>query len=90
MAAHLPPAPVNTQLPPPVKPKRSGYAASPNLGAVLTQATVRTFNIPTSMISKLTGATGQAVSSIPADYLVDRVYSCNGPDSGMMVIEGHR
>ncbi len=66
------------------------YAASPNLGAVLTQATVRNFNIPTSMISKLTGATGQAVSTIPADYLVDRVYSCNGPDGGMMVIEGHR
>lgn len=66
------------------------YAASPNLGAVLTQATVRNFNIPTSVISKFTGATGQAVSSIPADYLVDRVYSCNGPDGGMMVIEGHR
>jgi hypothetical protein len=66
------------------------YAASPNLGAILTQATVRNFTIPSSMISKLTAATGQSISSIPADFQIDRVYSCNGSDGGTMVIEGHR
>jgi hypothetical protein len=30
------------------------------------------------------------VTAIPADYTVDRVYSCTGPGGGMMVIEGHR
>jgi hypothetical protein len=66
------------------------YAASPNLGAVLTQVTIRGINVTTQVVSRLTAATGQAVSTIPADYLVDRVYSCNGPDGTMMVIEGHR
>lgn len=66
------------------------YAASPNLGAVLTQVTIRGINVTTQVVSRLTAATGLAVSTIPADYLVDRVYSCNGPDGGMMVIEGHR
>ena len=30
------------------------------------------------------------LSSIPTDYVVDRVYSCVGSGGNMMVIEGHR
>ena len=65
------------------------YAATPNLGWVLTQVTVRGVNVTTQVVSRLTAA-GAAVSSIPTDYIVDRVYSCVGPDGNTMVIEGHR
>ena len=66
------------------------YAASPNLGVVLTQFTVRGVNVTTQVVSKLTSVTGQSISSIPTDYTVDRVYSCKGAGGGVMVIEGHR
>ncbi len=65
------------------------YAATPNLGYVFTQVTVRGVNITTQVVSRLNAA-GAAVTSIPQDYTVDRVYSCVGPDGGVMVIEGHR
>jgi hypothetical protein len=66
------------------------YAATPNLGAVLTQIIVQGVNVTTQVTSQLTQATGQSVTSIPADYTVDRVYSCSGSGGGIMVIEGHR
>lgn len=66
------------------------YAATPNLGFVLTQVTVRGINVTTGVVSRLTSVTGQSVSSIPSDFSVDRVYSCRGPGGGVMVIEGHR
>ena len=64
------------------------YAATPNLGVVLTQLTVRGVNITTQIVSRLPQGTGQ--SGVSTDFSVDRVYSCNGPGGGMMVIEGHR
>jgi hypothetical protein len=64
------------------------YAATPNLGVVLTQVTVRGVNITTQIVSRLPQATGQ--SGVSIDFSVDRVYSCNGAGGGMMVIEGHR
>ena len=64
------------------------YAATPNLGVVLTQVTVRGVNITTQLVSRLPQATGQ--SGVSIDFAVDRVYSCNGPGGGLMVIEGHR
>ena len=66
------------------------YAASPNLGAIMTQVTLKGINVTTGVVSKLAPVTGVSVSSIPTDFLVDRVYSCNGPDGGTLVIEGHR
>ena len=66
------------------------YAATPNLGAVVTQVTVRGVNITTQVVSRLSAA-GASISSIPSGYIVDRVYSCTAPGGdGMMVIEGHR
>jgi hypothetical protein len=65
------------------------YAATPNLGWVITQFTVKGINVTTQVVSRITSAT-QSVNSIPSDYIVDRVYSCVGPDGNMMVIEGHR
>jgi len=64
------------------------YAATPNLGAVVTQITVRGINITTQVVSRLTSANA-SISSIPQDYIVDRVYSCAAA-GGLMVIEGHR
>jgi hypothetical protein len=70
------------------------YAAPPRLGAVITQVTVRGFNLPTQVISKLGSIGGlgdTSITSMPTGFTVDRVYSCNGPGGdGMMVIEGHR
>ncbi len=66
------------------------YAATPNLGAVITQVTVRGINITTQVVSRLTSAAGSSITAIPSDFTVDRVYSCKGPQGGMMVIEGHR
>jgi hypothetical protein len=64
------------------------FAATPNLGVVLTQMTVRGVSITTQIVSRLPEAAGRAGVSI--DFTVDRVYSCNGPSGDMMVIEGHR
>ena len=67
------------------------YAATPNLGAVITQVTVRGVNVTTTVISKISSLGGNSITSMPAGFIVDRVYSCNGPGGdGMMVIEGHR
>ena len=65
------------------------YAATPNLGWVLTQITIRGINVTTQVMDRITSA-GASVSSIPTDYVVDRVYSCVGSGGNMMVIEGHR
>lgn len=65
------------------------YAATPNLGVVLTQVTVRGINLTTQVASKLNSAIGQSLS-FPTDFTVDRVYSCKGSSGGVMVIEGHR
>jgi hypothetical protein len=66
------------------------YAASPELGFVLTQVTVRGLNVTTGVVSRLSSVTGDSVSSIPIDFSVDRVYSCKSPTGPIMVIEGHR
>jgi hypothetical protein len=67
------------------------YAATPRLGAVITQVTVRGFNVTTQVISGLSSFGGSSIASMPTGFTIDRVYSCNGPGGdGMMVIEGHR
>ena len=67
------------------------YAATPNLGAVITQVSVRQISVTTAVVSRLSALGGNAISSMPTGFIVDRVYSCNGPGGdGMMVIEGHR
>ena len=65
------------------------YSATPNLGLVLTQVTVRGINLTTQVASKLNSAIGQSLN-VPTDFTVDRVYSCKGSGGGVMVIEGHR
>ena len=65
------------------------YAATPNLGVVLTEVTVRGINLTTQVASKLSSAIGQSLS-VPTDFTVDRVYSCRAGGGGVMVIEGHR
>jgi hypothetical protein len=67
------------------------YAATPNLGAVITQVTVRGINVTTQVVTNLSSFGGQSISSIPSGYTVDRVYSCAAANGdGMMVVEGHR
>jgi hypothetical protein len=67
------------------------YAATPNLGAVITQVTVQGINMTTQVVTKLSSVGGFSISSMPTGFSVDRLYSCKGPGGdGMMVIEGHR
>jgi hypothetical protein len=67
------------------------YAATPNLGAVITQVSVRGISVTTLVISKLSSLGANSITSMPTGFIVDRVYSCNGPGGDdMMVIEGHR
>ena len=65
------------------------FAATPNLGLVLTQVTVRGINLTTQVASRLNSAIGQSLS-VPTDFTVERVYSCTGAGGGVMVIEGYR
>lgn len=67
------------------------YAATPKLGAVITEVSVHDISVTTQVVSRLSSIGGQSISSIPAGFVVDRVYSCLGPNNdNMMVIEGHR
>ena len=67
------------------------YAATPNLGAVVTQVTVRGVNMTTQVLNYLGPGAKESISSIPQDFTVDRVYSCkSAKGDNMMVIEGHR
>ena len=66
------------------------YAATPNLGAVVTQVTVRGVNVTTQVLNYLGSAGKQSISTIPQDFIVDRVYSCAARGDTIMVIEGHR
>ena len=65
------------------------FAASPNLGFTLTQFSIRGIDVTTQVMSRLTQAAGTSVSSIPTDFTIDRVYSCQGAEGNVMVIEGH-
>lgn len=67
------------------------YSASPNLGAVVTKVAVRGINVTTRVTSSLSTVAGSSTSSIPAGFIVDRVYSCKDPKGdGLVVVEGHR
>jgi hypothetical protein len=67
------------------------YSASPNLGAVVTQVAVRGINVTTRVTSSLSTVAGSSTSSIPAGFIIDRVYSCKDPKGdGIVVVEGHR
>ena len=66
------------------------YAATPNLGAVITSVSVRGINVTTQVTSRLSSV-GASITSIPSDFSVDRVYSCSTANGDtIMVIEGHR
>jgi hypothetical protein len=67
------------------------YAATPTLGAVITEVSVHGINVTTQVITTLSSFGNVSLSSIPSGYTVDRVYSCTAPDGdGLMIVEGHR
>jgi len=67
------------------------YAATPNLGAVITQVSLRGVNVTTEVLSKLSSIGINSIASLPSGFTVDRVYSCQSPTGDdVMVIEGHR
>ena len=66
------------------------YAASPNLGAVITQVTVRGVNVTTQVLKYLGSVGAASISAVPQDFTVDRVYSCAAGGDDIMVVEGHR
>lgn len=67
------------------------YAATPGLGAVITQVTVRGISVTTMVVSRLSSFGGNSITAIPSDFVVDRVYSCAAATGdNVMVVEGHR
>jgi hypothetical protein len=67
------------------------YAATPTLGAVVTEVSVHGINVTTQVITTLSSFGNVSLTSIPSGYTVDRVYSCTAPDGdGLMIVEGHR
>jgi FecR protein len=67
------------------------YAATPNLGANITQVTVRGINVTTQVLRYFGSVGASSISSIPSGFIVDRVYSCAAASGDrLMVIEGHR
>src|SRR5690348_2946851 len=67
------------------------YAATPDLGAVITQATVHGIDVKTEVISVFGSFGGRSITSIPSGFVVDRVYSCAAANGdNLMVVEGHR
>ena len=67
------------------------YAATPDLGAVITQVTVHGIEVTTWLVSNLSSFGAHSISSIPSGFVVDRVYSCAGANGdALMVVEGHR
>ena len=67
------------------------YAATPDLGAVITQVTVHGIDVKTEVISAFRSFGAQSIASIPSGFVVDRVYSCAAANGdNMMVVEGHR
>src|SRR5579864_8563604 len=53
------------------------YAASPHLGAVVTQGSIGSLSVTTWLISRFSSFVGNSIASIPSGFVVDRVYSCN-------------
>jgi hypothetical protein len=67
------------------------YAATPDLGAVITQVTLHGIDVKTEVISTFSSVGGHSITSIPSGFVVDRVYSCAAANGdNMMVVEGHR
>jgi hypothetical protein len=67
------------------------YAATPDLGAVFTEATVHDVPVTTGLASNLGFVGGRSITAIPSGFVVDRVYSCTTVSGdGLMVVEGHR
>jgi FecR-like protein len=67
------------------------YAATPELGAVITQVTVHGIDVRTQVISSFSSVGGHSITSIASGFVVDRVYSCAAANGdNMMVVEGHR
>ena len=67
------------------------YAATPDLGAVITQVTVHGIDVKTEVISAFGSFGGRSITSIPSGFVVDRVYSCAAANGdNILVVEGHR
>ena len=67
------------------------YAATPDLGAVITKVTVHDIDVKTEVISTFTSLGGHSITAIPSGFVVDRVYSCATlAGDNIMVVEGHR
>lgn len=65
------------------------YAAPPGLGVTIASASVNGISVTAQLSAAAAQLNNQALSSLHSGFLVDRVYSCKGPQGGMMVIEGH-
>lgn len=66
------------------------YASAPGVGVTFTQASANgVVNIASQVAVQLARLQGIDLASIKPSFSVDRLYSCQGPDGRLLVIEGH-
>lgn len=67
----------------------SVYATSPTIGVTILQSAMWGVNVSGDLSARVAQLSGRNLDSISVPFTVDRVYSCQGPQGGMLVIEGH-
>ena len=65
------------------------YAAPPGLGATIASASLNGITVTSQAAAQLAQISGHTLDSLHTGFTVDRVYSCKGPQGGMLVVEGH-
>jgi hypothetical protein len=65
------------------------YATSPTLGVTILRASIEGINVTSQVASRVAALSGRSLNSVELGFTVDRVYSCQGAQGGMLVIEGH-
>jgi hypothetical protein len=65
------------------------YAAPPGLGVTIASASINGISVTGQVANQLAQLRGRTLDSINPGFAVDRVYGCQGPQGGMLVVEGH-
>ena len=65
------------------------YAAPPGLGVTVASASLDGIGVTSQAAAEVAQLSGRTLDSLNTGFVVDRVYSCRGPQGGMLVIEGH-
>jgi hypothetical protein len=65
------------------------YATSPTVGVTVASTSLDGISIPGQVANQLAQIRGRILESINPGFNVDRVYSCQGTQGGVLIVEGH-